>query len=441
MASDNKECVDLIVKNGKVVTFNPDNEIIEQGAIAISGQKIQDIGPSEIIMAGYRANQTIDASRHLVMPGLINAHTHSPMTLYRGLADDISVIPWLSEMSKASAKVIRPDVVQVTAKLGYIEKLRGGTTTALDMYYYPEVLAKAAQWVGIRLITGPVFVSSQKMGNLDNDKRVQKGEEFIHKYRNDPLITACVSPHSTFDVPPEALEKALDLAKKFDVLINIHTSETQAEVEHVLNQYGMSPIQFLNNLGLLSQRAVLAHCVYVTDDDINLIAKQGATVAHCPISNLKLADGVAPVNKMLDAGVNVVLGTDGPGSSNDLNMWAVIRLAAILHKGIQLDPTILPAMKVMKMVTIEAANSLGLADRIGSLEKGKIADIILIDLDRPHLVPMYDVYSHMVYAIGRDDISTVIVNGKVIIRKGRYENIQIHPILEEVREIASIVQE
>jgi 5-methylthioadenosine/S-adenosylhomocysteine deaminase len=259
----------------------------------------------------------------------------------------------------------------------------------------------------------------------------------MQQYRNDPLVVPCVMPHSPHDVPLDLLKQAQKLAEEFNAPISIHVAETASEVAKVIAEQGCAPVEFLDRLGMLSRRAVLAHCIHLTDDEIALLAQRGAVVAHCPVSNLKLGDGIAPIPKLLRAGAHVTLGTDGPASSNDLDLWNVLRVAAILHRGVHQDPTLTPARQVMRLVTLDAADALGLDDRIGSLEIGKRADIILLDLNHPHLVPRFDVYSLLTYAVGREDVSTVIVNGKCVVRNRQLSNLNEAETIAAMREIAT----
>lgn len=434
-ANEQKEQVDLLVVNGRLVTFDRDETVLERGALAVKDSRIVDVGSAGMILDRYTAGETIDASHHIVMPGLINAHTHSPMTLFRGLSDDLPLIPWLTAMGQASRRVIRAETVKLGATLGYAEMILGGTTTAVDMYFFPEMLVEVALAAGMRLVAGPVFVGGAGADGIPLDERVERARQFIRTYRDEPLITPCVSPHSLFDVEPAQLQEAFQLAQEEDVLYNIHAAETQSDVQMIRERFGRPPIEHMEALGLLSARTLMAHCVHVSGREIELIANRGAVVAHCPLSNCKLADGIAPVPAMVNAGVKLGLGTDGPGSSNDLNLWSVIRLAAVLHKGATLDPTVLPAKEVMRMATIDAARALGLGDEIGSLEKGKKADVILIDLDRPHLVPLFNPYSHMVYAVGREDVSSAIIDGRVVLRDRQLTGIDIQEVISRVRSL------
>jgi 5-methylthioadenosine/S-adenosylhomocysteine deaminase len=428
---------DMLIVHGLLVTFDQNEAIIKDGAIAITGGEISGVGQTAELLARFQARKTIDASNHLVMPGLINTHTHSAMTLFRGLADDLQLEPWLARMRDAARKIIRPETVTLGAELAFMEMILGGTTTALDMYFFPEMLAAAAKRVGIRLVTGPVFVAHEVSDHIPADERLARGREFIQAYADDPLVIPCVMPHSPDSVPLVLLEQAQQLAEESHALLSIHAAETRAEVANVVSQRGCPPVEFLDRLGMLSPRAILAHCIHLTDAEITLLSKRGAVAAHCPVSNLKLGDGVAPIPQMLNAGVQVTLGTDGPASSNDLDLWKVLRVAAILHRGIREDPRLTPARRVLRMVTIDAAKALGVEDRIGSLQIGKRADLILIDLNRPHLVPVFDIYSLLAYAVGRDDVSTVVVNGQVVVRDRQLMTCDKTATMAAVREIAS----
>ncbi len=428
---------DILITHGLIVTFDQTETIIPDGALAIAGSDIIALGSTENLSAQFQAREQIDATQHLVTPGLINTHTHSPMALFRGLADDLELAPWLARMRDAARQVIRPATVARGAELAYAEMLLGGTTTALDMYFFPETLAAVAKRVGLRLITGPVFVAHEVSDHLRADERLARGREFMQAYRADPLVVPCVMPHSPQDVPLSLLAQAQKLADEFNALLSIHVSETAAEVANVVAQRGALPVEFLDQLGMLSARSILAHGIHLTDAEIARVAQRGAVIAHCPISNLKLGDGVAPVPKLLRAGVRVTLGTDGPASSNDLDLWKVVRLAAILHRGVQQDSTLTPARQILRMATIDAAKALGLDDRIGSLQVGKRADLILIDLDSPHLVPFFDAYSLLTYAVGREDVSTVLVNGQVVVRDRQLLNLNQADTIAAVREIAA----
>jgi 5-methylthioadenosine/S-adenosylhomocysteine deaminase len=434
--------IDKLIVHGLVVTVDDDETLIEDGAIAISGTDIVAIGPFYELSPQYRAAEVIDATGHIVMPGLINAHAHNGMTLYRGLVDDMPLETWLEIMLKAESQFVSPDTVKLGARLAYAEMIRGGTTMSLDMYWHPAASAQAAREAGFRLMNGLMFIDfDEAPDRISVDQRIELGREFLEEYRDDPLIERCVFPHTTYTVAPENLKKTRALADEFGVFWCTHVSETAAEVSTVMDRYGRTPPRHLDHLGLLSDRTVLAHCVHLSDEEVDMLAERGTVAVHCPLSNLKLASGIAPVPRMRQAGVCVTLGTDGAASGNDLDMWMAMRLAAVVHRGVHGDPTFLPAPEVVNMVTCDAARALGLGDRVGSLEVGKRADIIIIDLNRPHLVPLYDVYSHLVYAVGRDDVSTVLINGQVVMRNRQLLTTDEQATMAEVRAMAQQIAE
>lgn len=413
-----RQQADTLVLHGLVVTMDNDWHVLDDGAVAISGQNIVAIGPSAELAANYQASDTLDASNQIVMPGLINGHTHAPAVIFRGLIEDLELEPWLEKSWKIEKAMLNPQTIRLGAQLAHIEMIQSGTTTALDMYWFPEVSAEVAKQIGFRLITGPAYLETpDPPDHVPDAQRTAQGREFLQEYRNDPLIISCVQPHSTYTVSPRYLAEAQELASEFQVLINTHASESPVEMQIVQAKYGATPPRHLDALGCLTNRTVLAHGTLLKPDDIELVAERGAAVAHCPISNLKLGAGIAPVNRMLRRGVHVMVGTDGAQSSNDLNLWTVMRMATLLQKGINNDPTLVPPREVVRMATRGAAEALGLGDRIGSLEIGKRADLILLDLRQAHALPLYDVYLHLVYSAGREDVATVIINGRKVMQE------------------------
>lgn len=415
--SQSKRRVDILIVHGLIVTMNRDMTMLRDGAVAVRGTDIVAVGPTAELEAQFDAETVLNAQNQLVMPGLVNAHTHSPAVIFRGLTEDMRLEPWLEKSWRFEAKFVNPKNVRLGAQVAQGEMIRGGTTTALDMYWFPEVMAQVAQETGFRLMTGPIWLGIPNAPDgIPMNERTARGREFLQAFQSDPLVVSVVQPHSTYTVPKELLLEAWALANEFGVWFNTHCSETTAEVETVTKNAGMSPPRYLDSLGILSAHTVLAHCVHVPQDEIELFAQRGVTVAHCPISNLKLAAGIAPVAPMLRAGVRVALGTDSAQSSNDLDLWKNLRLAPILQKTIQGDPTLMPAPQVVKMATCDGARAVGLDDKIGSLEAGKRADILLLDLNSVHAQPLYDVYAQLLYALGRDDVSTVLINGHVVMQ-------------------------
>ena len=436
-----RQHADLVLLHGLVVTMDDEWRVLADGGLALSGQDIVAVGPSADIAARYAASETIDASNHIVMPGLINAHTHAPAVLFRGLVEDLSLEAWLARSWQIEKKILNPDSVRLGAQLAHTEMIQSGTTTALDMYWFPEVSAEVAKQIGFRLVTGPAYLETpDPPDHIPDAQRTDHGREFLQQYRNDPLIVACVQPHSTYTVSPRYLAEARELAGEYHVLLNTHAAESPVEVQTIEQKYGSRPPEHLDAQGLLTAHTVIAHGVFLNPTEIDLLATRGTAVAHCPISNLKLGAGIAPVKGLLDRGVKVGVGTDGAQSSNDLNLWPVMRMTALLQKGIHNDPTLVPARQVVKMATRGAAEALGLAGQLGSLEAGKRADVILLDLGQTHALPLYDVYLHLVYAAGREDVSTVIINGRKVMHERRMLTIDERETRDRARALSGEIQ-
>lgn len=432
-----KRHADILILHGLVVTMNERMNVVRDGAVAVQGTDIVAVGPGAEIESQFEAAEILDARDQIVMPGLINAHTHSPAVIFRGLTEDMRLEPWLQKSWRFESKFVNAQNVRTGAQLAQAEMIRSGTTTALDMYWFPEVMARVAQQTGFRLMTGPVWLDIPGAPDgVPMEERTARGREFLQEFRGDPLVVSVVQPHSTYTVSKTLLQEAWALANEFGVWFNTHCSETTAEVAMVKQNAGASPPRYLDSLGILSSHTVLAHCIHLPQDEIDLFAERGVTVAHCPISNLKLAAGIAPVVPMQRAGVHVTLGTDSAQSSNDLNLWNDMRLAPILQKTVHGDPTLMPAPGVVKMVTSDAARHIGLGDKIGSLERGKRADLILLDLNMAHAQPLYDIYAQLLYALGRDNVSTVFINGKIVMRDRQLQTIDESEMMGQVRELA-----
>ncbi len=431
-----------LITDGLVVTMDDAGTIHENGAVAIRDSAIVAVGSTVDVTAQFETDdaEVIDARGHLVLPGLINTHSHAADTLFRGFVDDLPLEPWLERLWSVESRFVRAETVRAAARLAFVEMIRGGITTALDMFFFANASTESARHVGFRLATGPTFFERKVVGTPSAKDSLARCREFLEQYRRDPLIIPCVLAHSTYTVSPELLKECRALVEEFDVPFHTHVSETAAEVATVKEMHGTTPPRHLDSLGLVTAQSVFAHCVHLSQDEIDLFADRGATVAHCPLSNLKLGSGVAPIPSMTKAAVRVTLGTDGPVSGNDLDMWLAMRLTGVLHKGVNHDAAALPAAQVVRFATTDAAAALGLGDKIGSLEAGKRADVILIDLERPHLTPMYDVYSHLVYAVGRDDVRTVIINGRTIFREGRFTELDEAAVMAEVEEIAGEIR-
>jgi 5-methylthioadenosine/S-adenosylhomocysteine deaminase len=430
-----KKHADIIIKGGAVVTMDDDLTIIEDGAIAIQGMEIAAIGIQSEIEAIYNGTQVIDADGQVVVPGLVNTHSHLAMTILRGIADDMKLEPWLEKIWKVEGEFATPENCRLGTQLALIEHIKGGATTTTDMYWHIEVTNDVAIEMGFRLVNGPIFIDFVGPDGVDPAQREKVARDFFETYEENPLVHPSVLAHSTYTVPDHLLRLCGELAQEFGAIFITHASESKGELEIVQKRYGKTAIEHLDALGLLTPHTLLAHCVHLRDDEIALLAERHTKVAHCPESNLKLGSGIARVPDMLRAGVTVGLGTDGAASNNDLNMWGEMRTAALIQKGISFNPTSLPASQAFRMATIEGAKALGLDHLIGSLEVGKRADIAIVDFQRTHLIPFYDYYSHLVYAVDRSDVRDVIINGQVVMRDRELTTIDDIAVLDQAREI------
>ena len=426
---------DLIVTNALIVTADAEGSVIRDGALAVAGGRIARIGPAAEI--GHDAAEVLDARGMLLMPGLINTHCHAANSLFRGLVEDLPLEPWLQTVWKAEGAIITPDTVRLGGMLGFAALLLGGVTTTMDMYWHPRETVAAARAVGCRVSTGGIFFDGPGMDAVASERRITEAEAFFEEFTGAEDVLPGVFPHGAYTVGPESLRAAGELAARHGALFSTHAAETRAEQAIVAERYGQSVIRHLDHLGLLNARTVLAHCVWLDGEEIEILARSGATVAHNPVSNLKLASGFARVPDMLAAGVRVTLGTDGAISGNDLDPWMALRLAATLHKGNSLRADAVSTTQALRMVTLAGAEALGAVDRIGSLEVGKLADMILIDLKRPHAVPMFDPLTHIVYSTAKSDVRHVFVGGLRVVRDGELTRVAIGDLLAEVEALAT----
>ena len=411
---------DLIVKADYVLKMDTDLALVRNGAIAVKDKKIAFVGPAEDVARSYTSDTIIGGPGKVAFPGLVNTHTHAAMVYFRGLADDLPLKVWLEEnIWPAEGKWLSPGFVGDAVELACFEMLKAGITTFADMYFFSDSGARAARKAGMRAVMGAGVVDFPTATGKNADDYLSNAERLILEWKDDDLISPSVADHSAYACSPDTLVKSKELAERHSVLLQIHLSETEWEVSEIIKRYGKRPVAHLDSLGLLSENLVAAHCVWVDDEEIAILAGRKAGVSHCIESNLKLASGIAPVVKMLKAGVKVTFGTDGAASNNDLNILSEMSTAAKVHKAISGDPTAVDAKQALLMATRWGAEALGLGNITGSLEEGKAADIVLADLQRPHLVPLYDVYSHIVYSMNPSDIRTVLVNGKVLLNEGR----------------------
>src|SRR5437660_1709745 len=413
-----KEKVDMLVAGGTVVTMNAERRIIEDGAVAVNGDTIEALGSRASIEAKYTAAQTINAGGKLVLPGFINGHTHVPMTLFRGLRDDVTLDEWLRKyIFPAEAKNVTEEFVRWGTRLAAAEQIRGGVTTFADMYYFEDAIAEETKVAAMRGVLGETILDFPAPDNKSNAAMLEYTEKFLKRWQGDALIHAAVAPHSIYTCSEKTLQDAAALARKYSAPILIHVGETRKELNDSREKHGTTPVQYLDKLGILGPDVLAAHCIYADDTDRKILAQRHVGCVHNPSSNMMLASGVAPVIEERAAGIAVGLGTDGPaGSNNDLNLMEEMDLAAKLQKTTKMDPRALSAKAVVDMATIEGARALHMDKEIGSLEAGKKADIFLLGLDAPNAVPMFDVYAQLAYALKGSDVETVIIGGRVVMR-------------------------
>src|SRR5215475_190479 len=410
-----RERVDLVVLGGTIVTMNDSRQLIEDGGIAVKGGRIVAVGTRNEIAGKYVGRRMIDASGNTVIPGLINGHTHIPMTLFRGLADDLDLQEWLTKyIFPAEAKNTTEEFARVGARLGLAEMIRGGTTTYCDMYYFEDAIADETFKAGMRGVLGETVLDFPVADNKTYEQGLAYSERFIRKWQGNALIVPAIAPHAPYTVSEAHLKAARALSDKTGAPIVTHISETKREVDDSIKNKGASPIDYLNRIGFLNEKVIAAHVVWPSEEELALLKKLGSGIVHNPQSNMKLASGVAPVPRMLKADMPVGLGTDGAASNNDLNLWEEMDTAAKLHKLISNDPKVVSAQQAFEMATIRGARALHLEKEIGSIEAGKRADLVIVDLDDLNQTPYYNIYSDLVYATKAADVRTVIIQGRII---------------------------
>jgi 5-methylthioadenosine/S-adenosylhomocysteine deaminase len=437
-----KESVDLIVSGGIVVTMDGARAIYQDGSVAIRGDSIAAVGARAEIESRYRAPQVVDARDHLVVPGFINGHTHVPMTLFRGLHDDVTLNDWLYKyIFPAEAKNVNEQFVRWGTRLAAAEQIRAGVTTFADMYYFEDAIAEETKAAGMRGILGETFIDFPAPDNKSEAEMLAYTEKFLKRWQGDPLIHAAPAPHSIYTCSKKTLQDAAALARKYHAPILIHVAEMKKEWEDSNKANGMSPVQYLEKIGVLGPEIVAAHCIFVDEADRKLLAERRVGCVHNPSSNMMIASGVSPVPEMRTAGIAVGLGTDGPaGSNNDLDLMEEIDLAAKLAKISKLDPLALNAKAVVEMATIDGARALHMDKEIGSLEAGKKADLVLISLREPNGVPMYDVYAQIAYSLKASDVDTVVIGGRMVMRDRKLLTVDEPGVLEKAREYGESVK-
>ena len=431
---------DLLIKNGIIVTVDKVNTIIDTGFIAVKDQQIACIDKSEEVHK-FSADKIIDAENGIIMPGLVNTHCHSPMALFRGLADDMALMTWLNDyMFKAEAKYINPENTRLGALISCAEMLLSGTTLFCDGYFHENVVAEAVQETGLKGVLGQGVIDFPAPGVPDPLQNVHYALDYVNTLKDKyKRITPSIFCHSPYTCSEKTLKVAKKAANESGVLFQIHVSETQGENDQITNEHGVSPVQHLNNLGILDKSTLLVHSVWVDEADIDIIKKSGAAVSHCPESNMKLASGIAPVNEFLKAGITTGLGTDGCASNNNLDMFSEMDSAAKLQKVNTLDPSAADALSVLRMATINGACAIGMGSETGSLEVGKKADLIIIDTNKPHLIPMYNPVSHIVYAVSGGDVRDVFIDGEQLVKQGKLLSTDVDDIISKARAFASDV--
>lgn len=425
----------LLIRNGLILTMNDRMETFQNGYVAVQQDTITEIGPTSR-EHDLEAEIVIDARGGIVMPGLVNTHTHAAMTIFRGLADDMPLMDWLNRYIFPIEKNLSAEWVYWGTRLAAVEMIRSGTTTFCDMYLFEDQAAQAAKDTGIRAMVGEVLYDfdSPSYGKLENGYRVAR--DLALKWQGDPLISVAIQPHSPYTCSPELLRGARKLAEDLAVPVVTHLSESDSEVTTVLERYGKRPVDHLDSLGLLDGKLIADHCVALLQSEIELFAERDVAVSHNVESNMKLASGVSPVPELLRCGVRVGLGTDGCASNNNLNLFGEMDAAAKLHKVMKKDPTQMDAKTVVTMATRGGARTLGMADGIGSIEPGKKADLIVLDTGRAHMIPMYNPYSHIVYAANGSEVTCSIVNGRPVLLDGQIQTVDEEEVFAHVRRIA-----
>jgi len=436
LAAAAAEPVDLVVRHATIVTVDAQRRVIADGAVAIAGGRILAVGPAAEVLARYQGREVLDAGGGIVLPGLINAHTHAAMVLFRGIADDLKLMDWLQKyIFPAEARNVTAEFVKAGTRLAALEMIRSGTTTFVDMYYFEDQAAEAAKEAGIRTVAGETIIQFPAPDNKTVADALAYTERFLQRWAGDPLIVAAVAPHSTYLDTPDALKASRALADRYGAPILIHLSESPDEQAQIKERYKKTPTEHLRDLGILRKGLLGAHGIWLSAGDRAILKEAGVGVAHCPQSNMKLSSGAAPVREMLAEGLRLGLGTDGAASNNDLDMFEEMLTAALLAKQVTGDPTVAPAAAVLEMATLGGARALGMEDRLGSLEAGKKADLIVVDLAAPRLHPLYDAVSHLVYAAKGADVRHVVVEGKVVMRDRKVLTLDEPAVLAEAERL------
>ncbi len=435
-----KRC-DLLVSNGVVITMNRKREIIKRGSVAVSDGRILEVGSDRRIMERYEPEETVDARGRIVMPGLVNTHTHSAMTLFRGYADDYPLKEWLENyIWPLEKRFISRRFIRTGTKLAVCEMLRSGTTTFNDMYVFQDEFAAIAEKAGIRAVLGELIFDFPTACVPSPEKGIKHIRNMARKWKGHPLVRVAAAPHSPYACSAEVLRDFRELANELGLYLHIHLSETREEVSEMKKKHGVTPVRYLRDIGVLDGKTLAAHCVHVTEEDIGILARSKTGVAHNPESNMKLATGVAPVPDMMSAGVRLGLGTDSAASNNNLDLFGEMSAAARLHKVFRNDPTAMSAQSAVELSTIGGAAAIGMENETGSIEAGKSADMIIVNQFRPHATPLYNYYSHIVYCMCGHDVDTVIINGKIVIAEKNLLTMDEGKVMKEAGDFEQVLR-
>jgi 5-methylthioadenosine/S-adenosylhomocysteine deaminase len=429
--------VDILIKNGTILTMDPHQTIIKRGFLCTQGDAISALANGD--PQAVRAGKIIDAKGGLILPGLINGHTHAAMTLFRGLADDLPLMEWLNHYIFPVERRMDREFVRTGTLLACAEMILSGTTTFCDMYLFEDEVAEAAQVAGMRCLVGEVLYDFPSPNYGPIEEGLKYTESLIRKWQGHPLVSIAVEPHAVYTCSPKLLTSASGLSKQYQVPFIIHVAESASEIEEVRKKYGKKPFEHLESLGVLGPHVIADHCVHLDDAEIRIMVNHDVKAITNPESNMKLASGICPVPRLLAQGITVGLGTDGCASNNNLDLFEEMDTAAKVHKVGAMDPTVLDALTVFEMTTLKGAKALGMADRIGSLEVGKKADVIVVDTHKPHLTPMYNPYSHLVYAAKGSDVSHCIINGKLVMEDRTLLTLELQEVLRNAKEMSKKV--
>ena len=441
-ACTTRPSVDLIIAGDYVVTLDESRPVINDGAVAVDDGMIVAVGVRDEIAGKYRAGRTISGHERVVMPGLINGHTHAAMTLLRGIADDRELIDWLTNyIFPTEGRFVDEEFVRIGTELACWEMIRGGTTTFVDMYYFPDAVARAVEGCGLRVLVAPTVIDQKSPDASGAEESLRLAAEFVGRWKGkNNRVMPIISAHAIYTLKPEQLQAIRAKTDELGVPLSIHISESRFELDYSQRTFGTTPVKHLENLGFLNAPTIGAHLVWPTDEEIALLAQHRVGVIHNPTSNMKISSGIAPVARMLKEGVRVGLGTDGPATNNDLDMWEEMRLAAFLQKVAMMDPQVLPARTVLRMATLGGAEAIGLGDQIGALTVGRRADLIQVSLSDLHFTPQYDVISHLIYVADEQDVVTVVVDGKVLMSEGRVLSVDERRVRAEATAIAARIR-